>query len=222
MMAKGLFVTGTDTGVGKTTIALGLMAALQNSGLKVAAMKPVSAGCNSTEDGLRNEDAVRLMQQASIDLPYELVNPYAFEPPIAPHIAANEAAIKIDKELIQDRYQQIANNADIVIVEGAGGWLVPINASETMADVVNFLSLDVITVVGIRLGCLNHALLTTRAIEASGLNHMGWIANHINQLMIGASENVKSLRERIAAPLLDEVNYGDNVLPMLGNTVGVL
>ncbi len=205
--ATGLFITGTDTDVGKTTVALGLIAALREKGLRVGVMKPVSAGCEQTSDGLRNEDAVLLMQQASVDLPYEIVNPYAFEPAVAPHIAAAEAGITIDIELIRECYLKIAEEVEVVIVEGAGGWLVPINENETMADVVKNLSLDVITVVGIRLGCLNHALLTSQSIASSGLNHRGWIANHLSASTESAAENINTLRARIQAPLLDEIPY---------------
>ena len=208
-MTKGVFITGTDTDVGKTTVALGLIAALQNKGLRVGVMKPVSAGCEQTSDGLRNEDAILLMQQASVDLPYEVVNPYAFEPAVAPHIAADEAGVEIDIEVIRQCYLKIAEKVDIIVVEGAGGWLVPINAKETMADVVKALSLDVITVVGIRLGCLNHALLTSQSIAVSGLNHSGWIANHLSAETECASENVNALRARIQAPLLEEIPYRD-------------
>jgi dethiobiotin synthetase len=207
-VTSGLFITGTDTAIGKTTIALGLMSALQKTGLKVAAMKPVSAGCKVTEQGLRNEDAVLLMQQASVKLPYELVNPYAFEPAIAPHIAAAESSIDINIDHIQDCYQQIAKRADIVVIEGAGGWLVPINKTETMADVAMQLNVDIVTVVGIRLGCLNHALLTVNSINAGNFKHRGWIANHINDSTKRASENIETLRKRIAVPLLDEVQFG--------------
>lgn len=210
----GFFITGTDTDVGKTTIALGLIAALREEGLRVGVMKPVSAGCEQTDHGLRNEDAVLLMQQASVDFPYEVVNPYAFEPAIAPHIAASEAGVEIDIKVISQCYLKIAEKADIVIVEGAGGWLVPISENETMADVVKALSLDVITVVGIRLGCLNHALLTSQSIEASGLNHCGWIANHLSSATERATENITALREHISAPLLDKVSYGDKLLQL--------
>jgi dethiobiotin synthetase len=204
---KGFFITGTDTDVGKTTIALGLITALREKGLRVGVMKPVSAGCELTRDGLRNEDAVLLMQQASVDFPYEVVNPYAFEPAVAPHIAAAEAGVVIDIEVIRECYLKIAEEVDVVIVEGAGGWLVPINENETMADVVKILSLDVITVVGVRLGCLNHALLTSQSITASGLKHCGWIANHLSVATKRSAENISALRERIPASLLDEIPY---------------
>ena len=209
---KGIFITGTDTDVGKTTVALGLISALQKKGLRVGVMKPVSAGCELTSDGLRNKDAVLLMQQASVDLPYDIVNPYAFEPAVAPHIAAVEAGVKIDIDVICECYLKIADKVDVVIVEGAGGWLVPISENETMVDVAIALALDVITVVGIRLGCLNHALLTSQSIEASGLNHRGWIANHLSVATERAAENINTLCARISAPLLDEVPYGDSPL----------
>ena len=217
----GFFITGTDTNVGKTTVALGLIASLQKKGLRVGVMKPVSAGCEQTKNGLRNEDAVLLMQQASVDLAYDIVNPYAFEPAVAPHIAAAEAGVEIDIEVIRQCYLKIAEKVDVVIVEGAGGWLVPINENETMADVVKALSLDVITVVGIRLGCLNHALLTSQSIKASGLNHRGWVANHLSAATERAAENINTLRARISAPLLDEVPYGDSPL-QLENSVRIL
>ncbi len=204
---KGIFITGTDTDVGKTTIALGLIAALRDKGLSVGVMKPVSAGCELTSDGLRNEDAVLLMQQASTDIPYDIVNPYAFEPAVAPHIAAAEAGIEIDIEVIRECYLKIAEKVDAVVVEGAGGWLVPVNEKETMEDVVKALSLDVITIVGIRLGCLNHALLTSQSIEASGLKHHGWIANHLSTNVERVKENINTLRARIPAPCCGEVRF---------------
>ncbi len=208
-MRKGIFITGTDTDVGKTTISLGLIAALQDKGLSVGVMKPVSAGCELTGEGLRNEDAVLLMQQASTDIPYDIVNPYAFEPAVAPHIAAAEAGVEIDIEVICQCYLKIAEKVDVVIVEGAGGWLVPVNEKETMADVVKALSLDVITVVGIRLGCLNHALLTSQSIEANGLTHRGWIANNLSRDNKKAKENINALHARISAPCLGEIKFNE-------------
>ena len=208
-MTSGFFITGTDTDVGKTTIALGLITALREKGLRVGVMKPVSAGCELTSEGLRNEDAVLLMQQASVDFPYEIINPYAFERAVAPLIAAAEAGIEIAIVVIRECYLEVAEKVDIVIVEGAGGWLVPVNEEETMADVVKTLSLDVITVAGIRLGCLNHALLTSQSIEVSGLNHRGWIANHLSPDVKNAKENINTLRERISAPFLGEIEFNE-------------
>ena len=205
----GFFITGTDTDVGKTTVALGLIKALQGKGLSVGVMKPVSAGCKSTSGGLRNEDAVLLMQQASVEFPYEVVNPYAFEPAVAPHIAAAEVGVKIDIDVIRQCHLKIAEKVDVVIIEGAGGWLVPINENETMADVAKTLALDVITVVGIRLGCLNHALLTSQSIEANGLNHCGWIANHLSSNITRSKENISTLRKQILAPCIGEIRFNE-------------
>lgn len=206
-MARGFFITGTDTDIGKTTIALGLMTAFKNLGLSVAAFKPVAAGCIQTEHGLRNEDALLLMQHASVEMPYDVVNPYAFKPAIAPHIAAAEKNIEMNIDRIVQAYQKIAAEVDVVIVEGAGGWLVPLNVTQTMADIAKTLSLGVITVVGIRLGCLNHALLTSQSITSNGLRHCGWIANHLSATSTHDTENINTLRTHIPAPLLDEAPY---------------
>lgn len=201
-MARGFFITGTDTDVGKTTCALGLMAAFKNAGLTVAAMKPVSAGCEQTSQGLRNEDALHLMQKASVEIPYETVNPYAFEPAIAPHIAAEEQNVKIEIDTIKRMYQEIAAQVDIVVVEGAGGWLVPINETETMADINQVLELDVIQVIGLRLGCLNHALLTAESITTHGCTQAGWIANTLTQEMPNQIKNLETLHQRLNGEFL--------------------
>lgn len=207
---SGYFITGTDTDVGKTIVSLHLINHLKSLGKKVACMKPVSAGCYVTEDGLRNEDAVQLQQACSVNLAYKLINPYAFEPPIAPHIAAEKQGIVIDKQHINSCYRKISSESDIVVTEGAGGWLVPINATETMADIAIALQLPVILVVGMRLGCLNHALLTARNIEQTGLHFAGWVANHLDPDMLNQQDNIASLQQRIPAPLLGTVLYQQN------------
>ncbi len=199
----GYFITGTDTGVGKTVVTLGLMQYLQQQGVTVAAMKPVAAGCEKTAAGLRNDDAVQLMQQSSISLDYDQVNPYAFEPAIAPHIAASQCGVRIEPERILRTYSELTDLVDCVLVEGAGGWLVPLNDSATMADLAVQLGLNTILVVGIRLGCLNHALLSAAAIQSSGLKFAGWVANCLPSTRAGAvDENINSLKSRISAPLL--------------------
>jgi len=199
---RGYFVTGTDTGVGKTAVTLGLMQALQQQGRSVAAMKPVAAGCERTVAGLRHADALQLQQQASVELDYELVNPCAFEPAIAPHIAAEQAGATIEIDKILNKYKEIELCVDCVLVEGAGGWLVPLNAEETLADLARLMGLDVIMVVGIRLGCLNHALLTADAIAAAGCTLAGWVANQLPSPPECVQENIKSLKSRISSPLL--------------------
>lgn len=208
---SGYFITGTDTDVGKTIVSLQLINHLKSLGKKVACMKPVSAGCYVTEDGLRNEDAVQLQQASSVNLPYELINPYAFEPPIAPHIASEKQGIIIDKQHIKNCYRKISHESDVVVAEGAGGWLVPINATETMADIAVELNVPVILVVGMRLGCLNHALLTASSIEQTGLHFAGWVANHLDPEMLNQQDNIASLQQRLPAPLLGTVLYQQNL-----------
>jgi len=203
---SGYFITGTDTDVGKTVITLGLMQHLRQQGKTVAAMKPVASGCEQTPEGLRNEDAVQLLQQSSICLDYDLANPYAFEPAIAPHIAAARCGVHIDPEKILQVYAGLANQADCVLVEGVGGWQVPLNDKTTMAGLAVLLGLDVILVVAMRLGCLNHALLTAADIQSSGLKLAGWVANCLpSTQMEAAEENINSLKSRISAPLLGVV-----------------
>jgi dethiobiotin synthetase len=211
---SGYFITGTDTGVGKTVITLGLMQHFRQQGKTVAAMKPVASGCEQTPAGLRNDDAVQLLQQSSICLDYDQVNPYAFEPAIAPHIAAAQYGIRIEPEKIQRIYATLTEQADCVLVEGAGGWEVPLNDSATMADLVALLGLDTILVVAMRLGCLNHALLTAAAIQSSGLKLAGWVANCLPSMRAEAvDENINSLKSRIYAPLLGIVPALPGVSP---------
>jgi len=200
-----IFITGTDTDIGKTTAALLLMQAFKQQGYSVAAMKPIACGCENTDAGLRNDDALALMAQASVSIAYDIVNPYVFEEPIAPHIATQQADVKIDIERIKDCYQHIKSQVDIVIVEGAGGWMVPINAKQTMADIVAQCQWDVILVVAIRLGCLNHALLTAASIKEHECQLKGWVANCRDTNMLYQTDNVTSLRERLNAPLIAEL-----------------
>jgi len=201
------FVTGTDTGVGKTVVTLGLMRCLQDRGRRVVAMKPVASGCQRTSRGLRNDDALLLLQQSSLPLEYSEVNPYAFEPAIAPHLAAAEAGCRIELATIGTAYRRLATQADQVCVEGIGGWLVPLNEAQTTADLASELGLGIILVVGMRLGCLNHALLTQAAIAAAGLHFAGWVANQPPPGCERVGENIDTLRSRLAAPLLGSVPF---------------
>ena len=204
---RGYFVTGTDTGVGKTVATLGLMRRLQDRGRRVLAMKPVASGCLRTAQGLRNADALQLQRLGSLLLDYREVNPYAFEPAIAPHLAAAEAGVRIDIDTIRTGFERLAAQADRVCVEGVGGWLVPLNETRTVADLAAALGLDVILVVGIRMGCLNHALLTAAAIRASGLGLAGWVANLPSPGGERISENIAALEERLDAPRLGTVPF---------------
>ena len=196
---NGLFVTGTDTGVGKTRVAVALIHALRAQGLRVAAMKPVSAG--SAPGGL-NEDVVALMQAANVAADVRDVNPYAFADPIAPHVAAERAGIHIELDVIAAAFSRLAALADVVVVEGAGGWRVPLNDQEDMGDLAQRLGLPVVLVVGLRLGCLNHALLTAESIAYRQMPWAGWIANHIDPEMTVVAENIDALRARLPAPCL--------------------
>lgn len=202
MPARGFFITGTDTDVGKTWIAAGLLAALTAQGHVTAAMKPIASGCRDTPDGLRNDDAMLLMRHASLDLPYAQVNLYAFAEPVAPHIAARMAGCEIEIDALKATFETIASQADFLIVEGVGGWKVPLNERETTADLALALGLPVILVVGMRLGCLNHTLLTCESIISYGMTLAGWVANTIDPSFREFDENVQALRDRIATPLL--------------------
>ena len=201
-MTQALFVTGTDTGVGKTRVAAALCHAMAARGLRVAAMKPIASGCTLTPEGLRNEDAVTLQGAMNVRAAYQEVNPYAFAPAIAPHIAAREAGIEIDFGVLDRAYERLLMRADVLIVEGAGGWLAPLDATRGFADLAVRWQLDVVLVVGMRLGCLNHALLTVESIERRGLRLRGWIANTIDGGFERLPENISSLASRIAAPNL--------------------
>lgn len=206
-MARGFFVTGTDTGVGKTRVSAALLHHLAEQGLRVAGMKPVAAGAESCDEGLVNDDVTALRAAANVDAPLDLVNPYAFAPPIAPHIAAQEAGVHIDLAHLAVRFDALAAKADVVVVEGAGGLLVPLNAAQTMADLAAQLQLPLILVVGMRLGCINHALLTVEAIERRGLKLAGWVANRLDPHMACFDANLSALVQRIPAPLLAVVPY---------------
>lgn len=203
----GFFVTGTDTGVGKTETACGLITALQDAGWSSVGMKPVAAGARQVGGRLRNSDADRLDVASRARAPHRLRNPYVFAPAIAPHIASLEAGVPIDIDLIADRFGKLARRADIVVVEGAGGFRVPLGDDADFGDLAVRLALPLIMVVGMRLGCLSHALLTCEAIERRGLVLAGWVANRIDPRMHRYRENVEALCKRIDAPLLADVPH---------------
>jgi len=204
---RGLFVTGTDTGIGKTLVATGLMLRLRAAGLQVAGLKPVAAGCRATDDGLRNDDAEQLAACATRRWPYATVNPYALAPPIAPHLAAAEAGVTLDPGIIARCYDELATDSDIVVVEGAGGWLVPLDGERTLADVAVHLDLDVVLVVGLRLGCLNHALLTAASVTAHGLRLAGWVACGVDRDVPRTDEQVATLLARLDAPFWGRIPH---------------
>jgi len=210
-MQKDLFITGTDTGVGKTVISCALLSMLKQQGKTVLGMKPIASGCQQTPQGLRNEDAEQLIRFSSQSMPYSLVNPYAYEAPIAPHIAAEQSGDKIDLEVIRERYLALSAQCDQVIVEGVGGWLVPVNETQTIADLACQLDMPVLLVVGLRLGCINHALLSYQAILHAGLNCVGWVANQVESDMLRLDENVAAIKNRIDAPLLGTVLFNESL-----------
>ncbi len=204
----GVFVTGTDTGAGKTLVAGALLRAFAGSGLRAAGMKPVASGCNAVAQDRANEDVAALNAASNVRAPLDLVNPYCFEPAIAPHIAARAAGVVIDLQLIRENYVALTRLADRVVVEGAGGLLVPLDDTEDFADLARVLDIPVLLVVGLRLGCLNHALLTAEAIVSRGLPFAGWVANQIDPAMPYRQENIDTLRQRLPAPLLAVIPFG--------------
>lgn len=202
--ARGVFVAGTDTEVGKTHAAAALIRAVARSGVRVAGMKPVAAGAVTTAAGSRNEDALALAAAANVGAPYDLLNPYCLQAAVSPHLAAADEGITIDTGVIRESFEAlIAQTADFVVVEGAGGWLAPIGERLTMADVAVALDLPVVLVVGLRLGCLNHSLLTKRAIEAAGLRFAGWIGNRIDASFQRADENIATLGQLLESAAID-------------------
>jgi dethiobiotin synthetase len=203
----GFFVTGTDTGVGKTLVACGLLKAFAQRGLRTVGMKPVATGAVPRGNGLVHEDVERLLAAGNTPAPREQVNPYCFAPPIAPHLAASEAGIRIDLDHIERCFDALAAAADVVIVEGVGGFRVPLGPGADTARLAARLALPVVLVVGMRLGCLNHALLTVEALAGRGLSLAGWVANHVDPRMTAAEDNVRALETLIAAPLLARIAF---------------
>lgn len=210
MPGRGIFIAGTDTGVGKTLVACALLQGLAALGLQVAGMKPVAAGARLRRGVRYNEDVEQLRAAASFDVPRQVMNPYCFTPPIAPHLAAREAGQTIRMSVIARHYAQIAARCDVVVVEGVGGLLVPLGTRLDAAEIPRRLDLPLLLVVGLRLGCLNHTLLTVEAAQARGLRIAGWIANSIDPSMARRGQNLDTLRQRIPAPLLGIVKYAAN------------
>ena len=210
---RGYFITGTDTGVGKTRAACALLRALVQADMRAVGMKPVAAGAVRDAEGLLNEDVAALCAASAFVAPRALVNPYCFEPAIAPHIAAERAGVKIDADKIVAAFDALALTADAVVVEGAGGFCIPLGDELDSAGLAARLGLPVVLVVGMRLGCLNHALLTAQAIRARGLTRAGWVANGIDPGMVAVAENVSALAQRLRAPLLADGAYSPSAQP---------
>lgn len=217
-MKQSYFIIGTDTNVGKTYVASLLIQQFVAAGYQTVGMKPIASGCVFDAKGeLINDDVQALNVASNVSAPLNLINPYHFSPAIAPHIAAELAGISMQIEVIQQAYAQLTKLAEVVIVEGAGGFFVPINATQTLADVAVQLQIPIILVIGIKLGCINHALLTVDAIQARGLILAGWVANQIEPEMPMFEENLSSLTQRIAAPCLGVVCWQKNANFELAN-----
>lgn len=206
-MMRGIFVSGTDTGIGKTCASAALLHALRARGLRASGMKPVASGCRATSDGLRNDDAQALLAASDPVPAYADCNPFALAEPIAPHIAARLAGVDIDPATVHAAFVRIAAGCDRVVVEGVGGWAVPLSERAMQAELVHALGLPVVLVVGLRLGCINHAVLSARAIMADGCTLAGWIANRIEPAMPFAEANLHTLQSRIGAPLLGVIEH---------------
>ncbi len=213
MKQKKIFITGTDTDVGKTFFTAALVTALQNEKRSVIALKPVAAGCEMLDGQLKNEDALTLIDVMNEDVSYQYINPIALTKPIAPHISAIEDGVELSVESIQQACNLSNYSQYHLLVEGAGGWLVPLNDNETFADYVVAESLDVILVVGMKLGCINHALLSQQSIASSGLKLVGWVANHIDPSMLNQNQNIETLSKALNCPLIAQIPHltGDNL-----------
>jgi len=204
-MEKGYFITGTDTNVGKTWATVALMRYFQKQGKSVVGMKPVSAGCLLQDGRLKNEDALLMQENASMPIDYDLINPYAYELPVSPHIAGVENPVKLDH--LAAKFELLKTMADIVVLEGAGGWYAPLNERDAISDLAKLLALPVIIVVAIRLGCINHARLTYQAVKQSGLHCAGWIAVRTDPGMLSGDENIQTIKNVLETPLLGVLPY---------------
>jgi len=210
----GVFVTGTDTGAGKTTASAALLHALRGRGLRASGMKPLASGCERDGDGRwRNDDALALQAASDPRPAYEDVNPFALPLPVAPEFAAREAGIEVSLDPILAAHARLAAQADFVLVEGVGGWLAPLTATLDQLDLVRALDLPVVLVVGLRLGCLNHARLSARAIEGDGVRLAGWIASEVDPGMDRRDENFEVLRARLPAPCLGRLPWSPSPDP---------
>lgn len=210
-MTNAFFIAGTDTEVGKTVVSKAILQALAARGLSTIGYKPVASGCEQTEQGLTNSDALHLQQAATLDIAYQDVNPYPLLEPVSPHIAAKRADTVIEYPRLSSKLKQHKQQADIVLVEGAGGWRVPISDSDYLSSWVKQEKLPVVLVVGIKLGCISHAILTAEAIVNDGLPIAGWVANRINPGVENYAEIISILEQKIAAPKLGEIPYVPSV-----------
>jgi dethiobiotin synthetase len=210
MGTRVLYVTGTDTGIGKTWAAAALLRGLRAAGARALPMKPVASGCELRDGGRVNDDALALIAACGERPDYDMVNPYALLAPVSPHIAAAEEGVRIELARIQAAASALAARCEVLVVEGAGGWLSPVDAGLWQSDIARALGAEVLLVVGLRLGCINHALLSARAIAADGLKLAGWIGNRIDPALLAAEAVIETLREALPAPCLGVLPWGDD------------
>ena len=209
MMTLGYFITGTDTDVGKTCATIALMRYFKRQGKTVLGMKPVASGCNLQAGELQNADALLIQEHGSISVDYQLINPYAYKLPVSPHIAGVNNPVKL--ETIVECFNSLQTLADVVIIEGAGGWYAPLNAQDDISDLAKVLVLPVILVVGLRLGCINHAKLSYQAIKLSGLDCVGWIAACVDPNLLNRHENIQTIKTALPVPLLGVLPYQEQL-----------
>ena len=207
------FITGTDTGVGKTWFTVAFMVALKRRGLNVMGMKPIATGAEKIKDRVINEDAKLIMQNCSQTVSYDLINPFVFELPSAPHVAAKHEGVVIDLDQIIKNYHLLKSMCDALVVEGVGGWRVPVTDKYSLSDLVSKLDLSVILVVGMRLGCINHAILTAEAINADGLNLCGWASSHLDRVYSKSEETIKTLKKRLNCPHIGNLLHNSDFDP---------
>jgi len=208
---RNYFITGTDTDSGKTLITCALMVKMKEAGFSVNAMKPIAAGISILDEGNLNEDVVMLHRYASMEVDYRLMNPYLFEPAIAPHLAAKDIGVVIESNIIKEAYEELLQQADVTLVEGAGGWLVPLSKDLDVGDMPTLLSLPVILVVGLKLGCINHTRLTINVMRSQGVEFSGWIGTQVEKNMSALQGNIDSLKEIIDVPCLGIVPFDKNI-----------
>lgn len=207
-MTHGIYITGTDTGIGKTFVSCALLHALRGQGLRAVGMKPVASGCERTDEGWRNDDALRLRAASDPQPGYALVNPYALPAPTAPELAAQDVGVEVLLPPLHVAFDALKSAADLVVVEGVGGWAAPLSARLDQCDLVHALELPVVLVVGLRLGCINHARLTARAIRVDGVQLLGWIGNAVDPELVRSAETVAIMDRCIPAPRLGLLSHG--------------
>ena len=212
-MRPDVYVTGTDTGIGKTFASCALLHALRGQGMRAVGMKPVASGCTWLDGGWKNDDALALQQASAVEVAYADINPFALEHPLAPELASRDAGTEVTLPPILDAHARLAAQADAVVVEGVGGWAAPLSSSLMQVDLVRALELPVVLVVGLRLGCLNHALLSARAIEADGATLAGWIGSHVDPAMARVEDNLKMLQARLLATCWGVLPHMPNAEP---------